>query len=267
MGAKVRASTYGGRSTEERQAERRTRLIEAALDIWGEEGWAAVTMRRVCTRAGLIDRYFYESFSDRDALLVAVWDELRDGASELIRQAVAETAAQPPAAQIRTAIGAVVRAAMVDPKRAHIAFGDHAGSEVLAYRRRDSLQKLTDLMVEIYHPSFRPDVDERALRMTLVMAIGGLDELMTAWHAGLVEGSVDDVIEHAATVAALLIHKYLDPRMQPSAPDPGPRKKREREPTEDKNAARPRADMTAANTPRKPRAGARGNVKKAAKKR
>ena len=234
MSAKERVSTYGGRSAEERRTERRARLIEAALEIWGEEGWAAVTMRRVCTRAGLIDRYFYESFSDRDALLVAVWDQLRDAASELIRQAVAETSAESPTVQIRAAIGAVVRAAMAAPKRTHIAFGDHAGSEVLAYRKRDSLQRLTDLMIEIYHPSLRPDVDARALRMTLVMAIGGLDELMTAWHAGLVEGSVDDVIERAASVGALLIHEYLDPRMQP---------------------------------PRKPQAGARGQVKRATKER
>src|SRR5512139_974724 len=74
--------TYGGRSAEERRSERRHRLVDAALAIWGEQGWAAVTMRQVCARAGLIDRYFYESFPDRDALLVAVWDQLRDEAAE-----------------------------------------------------------------------------------------------------------------------------------------------------------------------------------------
>jgi AcrR family transcriptional regulator len=205
----ARATTYGGRSAEERQGERRARLVEAALEIWGNEGWAAVTMRRVCSDAGLIDRYFYENFSDRDALLVAAWDQLRDEASALIRQAIAETSAESPAVQNRAAIGAVVRAAMSDPKRAHIAFGDHAGSEALAHRRRDTLQRITDLMVEIYRPAFRPGIDESALRMTLFMGIGGLYELMAAWHAGLIEASVDEVIDHAAAIGVLLTREYV----------------------------------------------------------
>ncbi|WP_278258124.1 TetR family transcriptional regulator [Nocardioides convexus] len=52
---------YGGKTAEQRRAERREALLAAAVDIWQESGWAAVTMRGVCARAGLTDRYFYES--------------------------------------------------------------------------------------------------------------------------------------------------------------------------------------------------------------
>ena len=71
------ARVYGGQTAEQRHTERRKQLIEAALRIWSEEGWTAVTMRRVCSVARLTDRYFYESFADREALLAAAWDFLR----------------------------------------------------------------------------------------------------------------------------------------------------------------------------------------------
>ncbi len=68
----------GGRTGAERRAERRQRLIDAATEIWSESGWAAVTMRGVCAKTGLNDRYFYEDFKTRDELLVAAWDGVRN---------------------------------------------------------------------------------------------------------------------------------------------------------------------------------------------
>jgi AcrR family transcriptional regulator len=38
------------------------------------DGMAGLTMTAVCASAGLTERYFYESFHDREALLVAVLD-------------------------------------------------------------------------------------------------------------------------------------------------------------------------------------------------
>jgi AcrR family transcriptional regulator len=64
--------TYRGASAEERQATRRTRLLSACLDVVGEVGVLGVTVDAVCARAGLTKRYFYETFTDRDAALEAV---------------------------------------------------------------------------------------------------------------------------------------------------------------------------------------------------
>ena len=74
----AKAGLWGGRTAEERHAERRQRLVDAATEIWVDSGWAAVTMRGVCARTSLNDRYFYEHFSDRDDLLCTVWDGARD---------------------------------------------------------------------------------------------------------------------------------------------------------------------------------------------
>jgi AcrR family transcriptional regulator len=54
----------------ERPALRRERLIAAAIDVYGEVGFRNATVRAICQRARLTERYFYESFGSSEALLV-----------------------------------------------------------------------------------------------------------------------------------------------------------------------------------------------------
>lgn len=70
---------YGGVSLGERVSERRARLIEAGVELFGTRGLRATTVRSVCAEAGLTDRYFYESFATLEALLQAVYQHLMDG--------------------------------------------------------------------------------------------------------------------------------------------------------------------------------------------
>jgi AcrR family transcriptional regulator len=67
---------YGGVTAEQRRAIRRAALVEAALDLFAEDGARAVSKRAVCARARLNDRYFYEHFADSDALLEAIARDL-----------------------------------------------------------------------------------------------------------------------------------------------------------------------------------------------
>ena len=80
---------YRGISAAERRADRRRRLLDGGLDVLAEVGVAGLTMTAVCARAGLTERYFYESFRDRDGLLRALSDQLADEVTEAIRRAIA----------------------------------------------------------------------------------------------------------------------------------------------------------------------------------
>jgi AcrR family transcriptional regulator len=62
---------YRGVSIEQRRAERRAKLIAAAIAVYGERGYRQATVKSVCEAAGLTERYFYESFENSEALLVA----------------------------------------------------------------------------------------------------------------------------------------------------------------------------------------------------
>lgn len=45
--------SYRGQSQEQRRAERRQRLIAAAIDVYGERGYHNATVKAVCEAAGL----------------------------------------------------------------------------------------------------------------------------------------------------------------------------------------------------------------------
>ncbi len=207
--AQVTPRKYGGKSAEQRRAERRTQLVDAALEIWQEQGWAAVTMRGVCARAGLTDRYFYENFTDRDALLVTIWDQMRDETLEMLLSAILPVADQSAMVQLRAAIYAVVHHIADEPTRAQIIFGDHAGSAVLEQRRRDTIQMSTDLLIELGKSFMREGTDDQALRVNVVLGIGGFVELMLAWQNGLVEGDTDAMIDHITALSGALGAPFL----------------------------------------------------------
>jgi AcrR family transcriptional regulator len=206
---RVSPRRYGGKTADERRAERRAALVAAALEIWQEQGWAAVTMRGVCARSGLTDRYFYESFTDRDALLVAVWDQMRDETLAMLLSTITAAADQPPLEQLRAALTAVVHHIADDPARSQIIFGDHAGSAALEQRRRDTVQLSTDLMIATARPYLRSNVDEQAFRITVLVGIGGFVELMLAWRSGLVDADPDTLVDHLQAVGAALSPRFL----------------------------------------------------------
>ncbi|WP_433786433.1 TetR/AcrR family transcriptional regulator [Actinomycetospora sp. CA-101289] len=205
-----RSGIYAGRTADERRAERRGRLIAVAMEIWAEQGWAAVTMRGVCARAGLVDRYFYESFADRDALLVAVWDHLRDRVVALVVAAMVSSVDLPPIARLRAAIAAVLDATRTEPEQTRILLGDNAGSAVLEQRRRDILRVFTDLLVDFATPVLRPGASAEGLRMTTLLGVGGFVEVLTAWQAGMISASSEAILDHVTHVATDLAARYLD---------------------------------------------------------
>jgi AcrR family transcriptional regulator len=64
---------YSGQSFESRQAERRQKLVQAALDVAGRAGLDGLSVAAICAEAGLTARYFYESFPSREAIFVEAY--------------------------------------------------------------------------------------------------------------------------------------------------------------------------------------------------
>ena len=66
--------TFKGMAPEDRQRERRERFMEAGFEAFGLRGYHSVTVREICAEARLTERYFYESFKDREALFSAIYE-------------------------------------------------------------------------------------------------------------------------------------------------------------------------------------------------
>ncbi len=194
---------------EARRAARRAQLIDAAIDVWVESGWAAVSLRSVCARAGLNDRYFRESFADRSELLAAAWDHVRDETTAVLTAAIGDRREALPLEVLRHAVAAVVRGFAEDPRRTQVLFGDHAGSEVLERRRRDLVLVVTDLLATSLESYLRPGVDFGEFHRMVLMGVGGFVELTGAWQAGVVDIDIPGLIAQTTRLGDILADVYL----------------------------------------------------------
>lgn len=71
-----RRARWSGVPLEDRAALRSDELIAAGVHLLGNERGPALTVRAVCRQAGLTERYFYESFTDRDVFVRAVYNDV-----------------------------------------------------------------------------------------------------------------------------------------------------------------------------------------------
>src|SRR3984885_4520719 len=69
---------YSGQSFEDRQAERRARLVKAAAVVAARHGLEGTSVAAICAEAGLTARYFYESFPGREAIFVEAYRAVQD---------------------------------------------------------------------------------------------------------------------------------------------------------------------------------------------
>src|SRR3546814_15681429 len=68
--------SYGGMTSEERSSARRERLVAVTIEVLATRGETATTMTAICAEASLTERYFYESFRNRDEALLALLDQV-----------------------------------------------------------------------------------------------------------------------------------------------------------------------------------------------
>src|ERR1700676_2886142 len=83
---------YRGVSPSERRAQRRDRLLQAGLEVFGTNGYAASSIRAICAEASLNSRYFYESFSGREELLYHVYTDIVHEIASAVLTATAHAA-------------------------------------------------------------------------------------------------------------------------------------------------------------------------------
>lgn len=204
------SGVYGGRTAQERQAERRARLVQAATEIWMVEGWAAVSMRAVCGRAKLTDRYFYAEFDNVHDLLGRLWDTANERALGVAAPALAGREDQTPRERLRAGIAAYISHLATHPDDARMLFGDSAGCEVLTSRQRGLRLQGVAIVAEFGEPFLAAGVSQVDFLVRTRMAIGGLVELLAAWQAGDIPGTVEEIVAHATTFCELLAASVTD---------------------------------------------------------
>jgi AcrR family transcriptional regulator len=193
------ARTYRGEDADERRTKRRARLLEAGLDLLGREGWQATTVTAVCERARLTPRYFYESFANRDDLVVAIFD----GVIEEITSAVLASSPADTVELLQATAGAFVKMVIDDPRKGRATFVEALGSEALTRRRIEGMHWFAKQLAAQARAGRRLTKREaRQLKAASLISSGGLVEMITAWLHGELESSAEQMVDDYTRVCA-----------------------------------------------------------------
>jgi AcrR family transcriptional regulator len=72
---------------EKKSAETRAKILEAALELFREKGFAETSMREVATRAKVATGLAYYYFSSKDAIVLAFYQRAKDELGPLLEEA------------------------------------------------------------------------------------------------------------------------------------------------------------------------------------
>ncbi|MDA3659489.1 TetR/AcrR family transcriptional regulator [Mycobacterium xenopi] len=177
-----RRGRWSGVPLQDRQAMRRDRLIAAGVQLLGGEQGPAVTVRAVCRKAGLTERYFYESFSDRDEFVRAVYDDVCTRAMSTL------ASASTP----REAVEQFVALMVDDPVRGRVLLLAPGVEPVLTRSGAEWMPSFIDLLQR----KLTRISDPVQQNMVATSLIGGLTALFTAYLDGRLAATRSQFIEY-----------------------------------------------------------------------
>lgn len=193
--------TYLGKTPEERRAIRRAALVEAALDCVVDDE-VELSVRSICAKSRLTQRYFYEAFPNLDALLVELLTEAGREAFAAGRAAV-DAAPRSLHARCRAAFTGTWSVVTRDPRRARLLLVTAAGSEVLDRARRALILEYVGGLLDYLAQELDVDVaDSSRARGAALFMVGGVVEMAIAVSARTLRLSEDELADLVADLLA-----------------------------------------------------------------
>ena len=177
-----RRGRWSGVPLQDRQALRRDALVFAGVDVLGGDDGSALTVRAVCRAAGLTERYFYESFSDRDDFVRAVYDHVCSTAMTTL------TSSTTP----RDAVERFVALMVDDPVRGRVLLIAPGREPVLTKSGAEWMPSFIDLLQR----KLTRITDQATQAMVATGLVGALTALFTAYLEGRLAASREQFIDY-----------------------------------------------------------------------
>ena len=179
------------------EVDARERMLDAALQLWADHGWHAVSLSTACAVAGVDDAELVDEFPDTDDLLAEVFDASTEVRASDVLVALQEAGDGDD--RWRSAMEAYVRCLEEDPR--HIAvMVETFGAPLLRIRRRSSYRGFVSVMMS---QSTRSSADPRDLRAAAHFCLGGLTELTLAWQDPATDVDREMMLDQGARLFAL----------------------------------------------------------------
>jgi AcrR family transcriptional regulator len=152
----------------------------------GREAGPALTVRAVCREAGFTERYFYESFADRDEFVRAVYDDVCARAMSTLMSATTP----------REAVERFVALMVDDPVRGRVLLLAPGVEPVLAKSGAEWMPSFIDLLQR----KLTAITDPVLQNMAATGLIGALTALFTAYLDGRLLASRSQFIDYCVAM-------------------------------------------------------------------
>jgi AcrR family transcriptional regulator len=191
---------WGGLEDEERRLVRRQRLLEAAVELYGRDGYRSTTVRSICRQAGLTERYFYESFSNSEALLLAAYEVVC--AAHVVDILTADDPALPAVDRVERMLTAYFQRLRAYPEGTRVFLLEITNiSPSLDAAFEESRTALSEFIVGVLDPDRRgPMVEQPMLRRGLT---GGILDIALCWSSAGFDHPIEEVVQAALALCML----------------------------------------------------------------
>ncbi|WP_107101078.1 TetR/AcrR family transcriptional regulator [Streptomyces graminilatus] len=200
MAGRLKAPTgrYGGRTAEERQAERRRRFLDAALGLFGDTpGYRATTVAALSEAACLSTRQFYEEFRTLEDVLAALHLQVNDWAETAAFSALSGAEGLPLADRAAAIFRGYAANVTADPRRIRLSFVEIIGvSARLEEQRLARRARWVNLICQEAEAAVaRGEAAPRDYRLAATAFIGSVNGLLHDWSSGWVDATLDEVVD------------------------------------------------------------------------
>ena len=203
---------YRGVSATDRRAQRRQRLIDAGLELFGTRGVAAVGIVDVCAEAGLTKRYFYENFASIDALADAVFEYVIGNLVAAVAPAIEVGAGRDP----RPALRVYTRALLGDPRVVRLLAVESQAGPLKKYRDEFPTRAVELWFAFAAADDGLPPPDE--LRLNAYGFVGAALQIGLAWLDGQLRLTMDEIVDQLVDMF-YRISGIVPPSPRDSGPD------------------------------------------------
>ena len=204
------ARIHGGLTPEERDAARKRRIMDDGIEIFGTSGYAGSRINDICKLARVTARNFYDHFESREALLIAIYDEIIAEVRDEWVKAM-DAAPDDPVAQFRAGITAFAATMASDDRRLRINFVEVVGATTaVEERRRLAIAMFRQMSAERIEALLAKGlIPEGSQRLTYSALVGAIQESLVDWVNRSDRPPLDDVIDELVRIFSVVL---LTPR-------------------------------------------------------
>lgn len=201
------ARRYSGQSAAERSAARRERLLRAAHELIGTQGFPATSVERICATAKVSTRNFYEMYANKESIFLDLYERILTHSRDRAITSLAESAGRHMRERVPAALLAYLGPMIEDPLAARIAFVEIMGaSQRLEERRLEFREALVQLVeTEGSAAVDRGEIASRDFRFASLALIGAANAIIYDWARTPDQQDVGELEDALAALAVTLL--------------------------------------------------------------